>query len=411
LRKDASEAAGAEIRSWPISKYLQSVKRLLASQVPRLWVHGVVSQINERGKAVYITLAEYAPGDVRPQATLQLLVWASDYAVLRQKLEIEPELKVRFFVESDFWVPSGSFRAHILDIDPAYTLGELALTRQAILARLTAEGLLRKNAEKPFPLLPLRVGLVSAEASAAYQDFCSTLAASGFPFQVLFAGARMQGAETEATVLAALGRLRACAGLDAVCVVRGGGGKADLNYFDSEALCRAVADFPVPVLTGIGHEIDSALLDLVAWQKCITPTDCAKVLVARAEAARLRAFVAVGEVGRLARLRLQGEHSRLALCARSLSRVPACFERERERARRNADGLRLGVGKIVAYQKMSLELLAEKVMARDPARQLERGFSLSFDSAGRLLRSARGAQAGERISTRFADGVLESVDC
>jgi exodeoxyribonuclease VII large subunit len=319
---------------------------------------------------------------------LQLLVWASDYAVLRQKLEIVPDIKINVLVEADFWVPSGSFRAKILDIDPAYTLGELARTRQAILQRLSEEGLLRKNARLPMPLLPLRVGLVTAEGSAAWHDFTTTLAASGFAFAVSVEFAWMQGAETESTVLAALGRLRQDASLDVVCVVRGGGGKTDLNYFDSEALCRAVADFPTPVLTGIGHEIDSSLLDLVAWRQCITPTDCAKFLVEAAADAWDRARRATDSVARLARLRLQGEQ---------------------ERAARNASGLQMGVRKILDYQKMRLDLLSEKVWARDPARQLERGYAMVLGVEGRLLRRAADLVAGDAVALRFADGERPAV--
>jgi exodeoxyribonuclease VII large subunit len=195
-------------------------------------------------------------------------------------LALRVELKVAFLLEANFYVPSGRFQPRVTDIDEKFTLGELAVTRQKILARLAQEGLLRKNKELELPALPLKVGLITAPGSAAFQDFATVLLGSGFSFRILFAGARMQGDATEATVLHAL-KAVVRAGAEVVCIVRGGGAKTDLVYFDSEAICRAIANCPVPVLTGIGHEIDNSLADLVAHQNLITPTDCAKFLEGR----------------------------------------------------------------------------------------------------------------------------------
>jgi exodeoxyribonuclease VII large subunit len=267
-----------------ITQYSRSVERLLKAQVPKIWVKGVITQLNQRGRIAYLTLGEFEEGDARPRAVLEVTMWTSELEVFNLRfsrlpipLALRVDLKVALLLEANFYVPSGRFQPRVLDIDEKFTIGELTLTRQKILERLHKEGLIRKNKERELIDWPLRVGLITAPGSAAYQDFTTVLLQSGFSFRISFAGAKMQGEATEATVLHALAALQRLS-LDVICIVRGGGAKTDLVYFDSEAICRAIAGCKVPVLTGIGHEIDNSLSDLVAYDNKITPTDCAKFL-------------------------------------------------------------------------------------------------------------------------------------
>jgi exodeoxyribonuclease VII large subunit len=270
-----------------ITQYSRSVERLLKTQVPKIWVKGVITQLNVRGKIAYLTLGEFEEGDTRPRAILEATLWSSEldaynqrFARLPTPLAIRAELKVALQLEANFYVPSGRFQPRVIGIDENFTLGELSLTRQKTLENLVREGLLNRN--KGLMLLdwPLRVGLITAPGSAAYHDFTTVLLKSGYSFQIAFMGAKMQGEATEPTVLAALDKLGKMA-LDVICIIRGGGAKTDLVYFDSERICRAIALCPIPVLTGIGHEIDNSLSDLVAFADKITPTDCAKFLEVR----------------------------------------------------------------------------------------------------------------------------------
>jgi exodeoxyribonuclease VII large subunit len=272
-------------RSYPVSRYCESVQKMIQSRIPDVWVHGVLTQVQIRGRMVYLALAEYQEGDAKPVSVLALYCFINDFNLLNNKASsaqssflLEPELKVSLQVRADFYVPSGKFQARVLDLDLNYTLGELARTKQDILQRLKAEGLLQKNASVPMPRAPLRIGLITAQGSAAENDFCKTLLRLPFALEVVPVYARMQGNETEASVLVALESIRQkqC---DVVCIIRGGGSRTDLNYFDSEVLCRAVANFPLPVLTGIGHEIDTSLTDEVAWKSFLTPTNCADFIV------------------------------------------------------------------------------------------------------------------------------------
>ena len=137
-----------EVKSYPVSKYLTSIKNLITSQVPSVWIHGVLTQITERGNMIYLNLAEFNMDDVKPVATLPLYIFKSDYSTLKKKLaslpspfELKEQLKVNLLVQADFYIPYGKFQSKVIDIDPAYTIGELALTREIILKKLNAEGL------------------------------------------------------------------------------------------------------------------------------------------------------------------------------------------------------------------------------------------------------------------------------
>ncbi len=282
----AEKSAGE--KTYSVGQYNRSVERRVKA-FPRVWVQGVITQLQVRGRAAYLTLAEFAEGDAKPKAVLDVMLWAAEleyfnarFAQLATPFTLRPELKVSVLLESSFYVPTGRFQPHVKEVDEFFTLGELSLTRRKTLERLQQAGLLDRNKRLILSEVPLRLGLISAPGSAAYQDFTTTLLQSGFAFQIFFAPARMQGPATEDTVTAALGAL-ARHGLDAICIVRGGGSKTDLVYFDSEKICRAIALCPVPVLTGIGHEIDRALADVVAHADLITPTDCAKFLEGRVE--------------------------------------------------------------------------------------------------------------------------------
>jgi len=165
------------------------------------------------------------------------------------------------------------------ELDVHYTLGEAARRREEIVRRLTEQGLLGLNTSLPLAALPLRVGLVTSLGSDAYNDVLRTLEESGFAFRVLAHGARVQGHATEPSVLNALDTLRRHAdALDVVLICRGGGSRTDLAWFDSETLGRAVAEFPLPVIVGIGHEQDRSVLDEVG-RRCKTPTAAAALLV------------------------------------------------------------------------------------------------------------------------------------
>jgi exodeoxyribonuclease VII large subunit len=426
-----------ENRSYSVKQYMTALKQKVES-TPAVWVHGVITQISEKPKVVYMSIADFEEGSVIPQATVSLSCFAAKFAAIKAKIasfdnpfEIKPQIKVQLLIRAEVYVPYGKLQAQILDIDPVYTLGELALTKSAILKKLAMEGLLDKNKSVPLAEMPLRVGLITGEGTAAYRDFSTKLAESPFAFHIVPAFAKMQGNETESSVIEALETLRNDPDLDVVCIVRGGGSKTDLTFFDSEALCRAVANYPIPVFTGIGHEIDRSLLDEVAYQACITPTDCAKHLIERAIEsweALIRATRNIAEGARnclgeyknelsttghqlqqILGRRFTQEKTTLAQIAISLKKdMHFLFQSESGRIQRNEEGLRQGTRKIIEFEKAKFELNEQKVKAADPKQVLAKGYTLTLGANGKFIRNASELKPGDRITTRFRGGDVTS---
>ena len=364
---------------------------------------------------VYITLAEYKDESVKPEATLGVTMFAPQYAALCRRLselpapfQIKKDLKIKVLLEADFYIPHGKFQCKILDMDAAYTIGEIAITRQKIWDALVKESLHRTNGKLPMPLLPFSIGLITSEGSAAYNDFVSTIKASGYAFNITMISAKMQGQNTENDIIDALCKLKECNDLDVVCIIRGGGAKTDLAFFDSYALCKAAALFPLPVITGIGHEIDESLLDRVAHTHLITPTDCAKFLISIADSAWQRLQTFSYDLENLMQIFVR-ERDKLGYKVLALSNICGSrFAQEKERLFRDALGLKRGAPKILYSQNQELRLLEERVKFANPETQLRRGYTITKNKSGKILRSASDVEAGSVLTTVFTDGEVDS---
>jgi exodeoxyribonuclease VII large subunit len=405
-----------DVQGYSLSSYLLSVQRLVRKQIPQVWVYGTIANLQEKGKMVYITLAEYEDDSVLPKASLGATMFASQYAALCRSwnelpvpFQIKKDLKIRVLLEADFYIPHGKFQCKILDIDTAFTIGEIAITRAKIWERLVKEELHRLNGKLPMPLLPLCIGLITSENSAASNDFISTIRTSGYAFSITMVPAKMQGQNTEADIIKALDKLREYEDLDVVCIIRGGGSKTDLVFFDSYALCKEAALFPLPVITGIGHEIDESLLDRIAHTHLITPTDCAKFLIERIDLAWQRLRTMSFEFENLMQLLVRECDKMNYKILRISSICDKKITQEKEKLLRNTLGLRRGVPKIMDYQVQALRLLEEKTHAANPQTQLRRGFTITKDESGKILRSAKVAVASATLRTIFADGEIYSV--
>lgn len=436
---------------------------LLAAFSAPVWVRGEIQRLPvdaARRKHVYFELHEARGGEAAAyQVPIALLGWDRDRFGLGRYLDgsdpdfqLRDQLEVCFQCRVDFYPPFGKVQLRIVGVDPFFTLGRLEARRREVLAALKAAGLLERNRGLPLADLPLRVGLVTSAGSAAESDFRSGLTSCGYPFAVDLIDCRMQGDQTAPQVVQALARL-AGRGVDVIVITRGGGSRADLSWFDQQALCEAIARCPVPVVTGIGHEIDRSLADEVAHTSCKTPTAAAELLVGRVRAAddRMRQAAvalaeAVADALRDAEARLAGTLRLGALAERALrdervrlhgqaARLDACVARRLAAAQHRlttaAGDVRLAAGHRLAAAtdrtrylagrldreaarrlRSAAERLAhldDKIRLLDPARLLERGYTLTLDGSGRLLRAAGGLQPGDRLRTRFADGQVDST--
>jgi exodeoxyribonuclease VII large subunit len=239
-----------------------------------VWVRGEITGWSDRGNHAYFTLADDS-GEAKAVVNVQFFANARMRLrpmLQKNRLRLGDGLKVRIFGFLDFYTPGGRLGLKMTGIDPRYTLGDIAQSRDAVMRRLVAEGLLDANGRHRLSELPLRVGVVTSLGTAAWHDFRDELEASGFAFRLHVADVRVQGALAAPMVSAAITTLARTPALDAIVVIRGGGARNDLAVFDAEEIARAIAAAPVPALTGLGHEVDRSIADEVAHTAAKTPT-------------------------------------------------------------------------------------------------------------------------------------------
>jgi exodeoxyribonuclease VII large subunit len=376
-----------------------------------VWVRGEVCGLRAPGH-VYFELR-----DGEADAKVPVVLYAGtarqiDRQLADAGLMLTDGVELRIRAEVGFFAPHGRLQLRMTGVDPAFTVGQLALNRERLLAALAADGTLACNGRLPVVDVPLRIGLVTSRGSAAWNDVVEELTASGCAFQLVAADARVQGPECPASLLDALRRLYRLhrqAPLDLVAVVRGGGSRSDLAGFDDEALARAIARMETPVWTGIGHETDTCVADHAAHTAFKTPTAVAAELRSRAErgvadvtsrSRRLHA-AALGALSvhdeqqgaRQHRLRratltvLAAEDARLGVAADRLPRV----------ARTALDA-----------HTAHLTAAARHLDALDPARVLARGFSVTRTAAGRAITRAEDVAPGDLLTSQLAHGVVTS---
>jgi len=230
-----------------------------------VWVRGEIANLKRRAEVVYFDLVDGT-------TSLPVVLWNNDRVVVNQVLKraggavrMTEGTDVRIRTRVGWFGKRGTVSLRMLSIDPAYTLGQLAEAKERLLAALRADGTLARNATRTLSPVPLRVGLLTSAGSAAAADFLKTLDSSGRGFAVTHVDVRVQGVDAVASIVAGLQQLaRRADSLDVVCVVRGGGARTDLAAFDDEAICRAIAAMPLPIFTGIGHEIDTCVADHAA---------------------------------------------------------------------------------------------------------------------------------------------------
>ncbi len=443
-----------------VSALNEQVRLVIEGAFPRpVWLVGEISGFNRNAHKRHVSfkLAEIGD-DGRNVSSVDATLFDQTRRALEQQLaaagnpfRLEDEVMVRVRARVELYVPWGSYRVILEELDIHYTLGEAARRREEIIRRLGEQGLIGVNSALELPGLPLRLGLVTSLGSDAYNDVLRTLEESGFAFRVTAHGARVQGHSTEPSVLNALERLGAMAGdLDAVIVCRGGGSRTDLAWFDSEALGRAVARFPIPVIVGIGHEQDHSVLDAVG-RRCKTPTAAAALLVDRVQAGaeRIEAAgrrLALAARGMLDRERVEIEHrrgraqraaagaltvgrERLTRWVRDLPRATSVhFARQSiflDTARR---AVSQGAGRDIAAARNALKLMARAILPRaaqclrqeeertvsrghrlalvDPGRVLERGYAILRSADGPLVTRVADAPRGKALTAELRDGLL-----
>jgi exodeoxyribonuclease VII large subunit len=393
------------------------IKSAISQALPDLcWVIAEIaeSKCNQKGHC-YLDLVEKE--DHKTIAQMRATIWAYDYRTLSRKFElaartqIRPGIKVMLLVSVSYHEVYG-LSLNVKDIDPAYTMGEMALRKKEIIGRLRKEGLLDLNKELPLPLVPQNIAIISSPTAAGYGDFINQLDNNpyGYRFSHALFPAMMQGAETEGSVIAAFDRVeKSGRAFDIAVVIRGGGSVADLSSFDSYELARRIATFPLPVITGIGHEKDDTIADIVAHTKMKTPTAVAEFLISGARSFEER-IIGIEDALRLFSERLLGDAAyTLNALAGRLALVPLHITASHQaRLDSHEKGLRVSVRQYLQHKQNKLASLEQAVRLLDPVNVLKRGYSITRHN-GKALRDATLVRKGDVIETQLYKGRIESI--
>lgn len=392
-----------------VSDLLDRISGAVAAAYPGpVWVRGEVTGFRRTsGGAAFFRLADPESDDHaievggrgRIMREVDRVLDGAGVGALRDGIEVRLRATVGI-------APQRSLvRLSLLEVDPAYIAGRLAVDRQEILRRLRADGSLERNRRVPVPMVPLKIGLVTSRGSAAHADFLDQLHRSGYRFAVRTAHAAMQGDGAVAGVAGALRRFQE-EEVDAVALVRGGGSKLDLAAFDSEEVARAVAAMRVPVITGIGHEIDLTIADEAAAISVKTPTAAGEWLVTRVGDYADRIEVARKMITEEARASCARAGHQLDNSAARLAGVRATMARQHDHLDHLQTAVSDSARRALAVRHQELDGLEEVLGALGIEETLGRGFALVMDRRGRVVRSVTGLSAGDRLEVRLADGIV-----
>ena len=443
-----------------VSTVTARIQEILQPSIGKqFWLKAEISSGRERGGHFYCTLVEADDGG-KIIAQLNARIWRQSFDKIKAKFRqqnLTPDFSdgtVSGLKCSLTFHPQWGIALDITDADTSIALGELELRRQAILERLKNDGLFEPNKLLSVPFLPIRIGLITSKGSAACEDFLETIRKSNFGFKVLLADAAVQGEHTEKTVIKAMDTLEHL-DPDLIVIIRGGGSKTDLSYLDNEAIARKIAGYQFPVWTGIGHEIDTSVLDYVANRFFKTPTAVAENIIAiftelqrylegaqhhlktswNFNLQREKTWLNDGYIGLRRGTKkmlmyhismLQGQGLRLSknttqrILAEQMS-IKAKKEHLRFIGRQNLDRASLSLGDMnsrFSMRRFIQKLLDERQLlqsknsllkAVEPGSIIQRGFALLRDNEGNIVSTVRGVRKGAVLQTTVRDGEISST--
>ena len=417
------------------------VRDVISMSLPdSYWVEAELSEAREGyGGHCYMELIEKDEHSNTPIAKAHASCWRNRWMLLKPQFErvtgqrIHADMKVLLKVHAQFHENYG-FSWIVDDIDPTYTMGDMARKRMEIIQTLKEEGVFDLQKELKLPMFCQRIAVISSATAAGYGDFCNQLADNGYGLQfttALFA-ATMQGEGVEQSVISALNRINEeWENWDCVVIIRGGGATSDLSGFDTLALAENVANFPLPIITGIGHERDESVLDMISFQRVKTPTAAAAFLVDHLTEVYARIEDAQEAIVNYVKRRLQVERMKFERLStqiptlfslvkvRQSNRLDQLLNRLKVKAERiPADGLhrlemlearlKEPVARKLERELHRIDMLSQRAIAQDPERLLSRGYSITLKD-GKSIKDASQLKAGDEIETRFAKGVAKAV--
>lgn len=421
-------------------EYNNRIKRLLSIvDVQHCWITAELSDVAVRGGHCYMELIQKDESNTRILAKSRAVIWANVFSRLKYEFEnvtgmaLSSGIKLMVEVSANFHEQYG-LSLVISNINPDYTVGGIALKRKEIIRRLTQEGIINMNKELGWSDVPQRIAIISAEGAAGYGDFMNQLEnnPSGVCFYTKLFPAVMQGDRTVPSVISALDRINENIEIfDCVVIIRGGGATSELHCFDNYELAAYIAQFPIPVIVGIGHERDVTVLDEVAAMRVKTPTAAAEWLISRGESALahigdlsttivslVRNYVAHANeqlayygstIPLVARNKLDSADMKLKHFAQS---VPLSVKNHITTSRTQLiflfQSMKQAGEQRLLRENMLLDSLKEKITILSPQNTLKRGYSLTLKD-GKAVITGTELKAGDKIVTMLADGEIKSI--
>jgi len=379
------------VPSFSVGQFTEVLNHVLkASFDEGVWVEGEIQGLRKPNPHAYFTLIENIDG-VKAQLNINLFAGPlrNVQAKLRQQgIELKDGLKVRLFGRVEYYGPFGKLNLIATDVDTQFSAGDVAAKREELLRVLMEKGVDKINKRIPVPLVPLRLGIISSSQAAGWADAQQHLTESGIGFAITFCDVRVQGDAAVPQIVAALNSLSRRDDIDLVMLMRGGGSKGDLAAFDDEQIAMAISKCSHPVFTGIGHEIDTSIADIVAHTANKTPTACAQSVIAIIESFLSDLSYSAGSLRSLTQTAVE----------RARSRIAVSVERLRTRPR-------------TALERQSQKLMmhAASVRLLDPVTTMARGWSITRDSSGNVVRSISDIKKGDTVVTALADGSITST--
>ena len=403
------------------------------------WAESEISELRENGGHCYLELIEKDKRYNTPIAKASARCWRQTWGMVKPYFEnttgqqLRAGMKVLIEVYAQFHEAYG-FSWIISDIDPNYTLGDMARKRQEIIKRLKEEGVFDLNKQLDLPLFSQRIAVISSKSAAGYGDFANQLYGNqyGYYFEAELFAATMQGEDVERSIIKALNAINdRCDDFDCVVIIRGGGATSDMSGFDALELAENVANFPLPIITGIGHDRDECILDMVSHTRVKTPTAAAALLIDNLHTAERRIDDARQRIANLTSRKMEVEKLRLSRLA---ERLPALFGSVKDKQEARLDILQerlfrlaeirlsncenivgqlekkisLTAEHLLMVEKHRLELLEGRAQNLDPQLLLRRGYSITL-VGGKALRDPSQVKQGDKIETRLEKGTITSI--
>lgn len=363
----------------------------------------------------YMELVEKGPDGNTPVARAKANCWHNLWMRIAPQFEREAGqklragIRLRLLVRPTFHQAYG-FAYNVLAIDPTFTVGELALRRQRIVEQLRRDGVFDLNRQLALPMFCQHIAVVSAQTAAGYGDFLHHLEANphGLQLSTTLFQATMQGEQVESSIIDALNRIAADGSFDCVVIIRGGGAVSDMAGFDTLALAENVAQFPIPVITGIGHDRDECVLDMVSHTRVKTPTAAADAIIDNLFRTLCRIDKAADAIAMVAKATMSRQSLRLARLA---DKLPAIYAIHKTRQQARLDALWTNIatkaGNKIERSKQTLALHQERLRLQDPKLLLRRGYSITT-LGGKAIKSNRTVKPGDTIVTTLYRGKIVS---